>query len=184
MKICPKCSANVEDNAAFCGTCGAPIGAQPTKSHGVKGRLHCPNCRSTALTSVTETASSTSMATHSAVTKNVAISSGGTVYNNNHFWMCRECGHKFRNVEDLRRELAETKKKEKPLMFLSVLLLIAAAFSVACIVVMPAVTLLFMPLAVMSGILGIAVWVSWNGKKKSIKNMSDDLAYLEVKCFD
>lgn len=102
MRYCPNCGTEVEEGAAFCSRCGTAQQRQQSaqRSSGMRKRLHCPNCRSTNLTPIVE--STSTIGSVGRISKNIALT--GTNVNNKSFWMCQECGHKFRNLEDLIQE--------------------------------------------------------------------------------
>lgn len=103
MRYCPNCGSQLAEEVRFCPTCGTEqqTGQQPVRrTTGARKRLHCPNCRSTNLTSILE--STGSIGSVGRISRNIALT--GTSINNKSFWMCQECGHKFRNLEDLIQE--------------------------------------------------------------------------------
>ena len=105
MGYCPNCGKEITGNPAFCPECGTKQGGQQPvrRNTSPRGRLHCPSCRSTNLTPVIE--SSGTIGSVGRISKNIAVT--GTNVNNKSFWMCQDCGHKFRNLEDL---IAENKR--------------------------------------------------------------------------
>ncbi|MBQ2927839.1 MAG: zinc-ribbon domain-containing protein [Oscillospiraceae bacterium] len=108
MSYCPNCGKEIIEGAAFCPECGTKQnGWQPARRNTTpRGRLHCPSCRSTNLTPIIE--STSTIGSVGRVSKNIAVTE--TNVKNKSFWMCQECGHKFRNLEDL---IAENKRVYK-----------------------------------------------------------------------
>lgn len=108
MSYCPNCGKQIAEGSAFCPECGTKQGSpQPVRRNTTpRGRLHCPSCRGTNLTPVIE--SSSTIGSAGRISKNIVLTE--TNVKNKSFWMCQECGHKFRNLEDL---IEENKQKYK-----------------------------------------------------------------------
>lgn len=121
MRFCPNCGSQVTEETKFCPICGTPQNSQQSvhRTTGTRKRLHCPNCRSVNLTPVIE--STSTIGSVGRVSKNVALT--GTNVNNKSFWMCQECGHKFRNLEDMIQENKRAYKLGKILFRLSYIFL-------------------------------------------------------------
>lgn len=102
MSYCTNCGKEITEGVAFCPECGTRQGVQQPvrRNTSPRGRLHCPSCRSTNLTPIIE--SSSTIGSVGRISKNIAVT--GTNVNNKTFWMCQDCGHKFRNLEDLIEE--------------------------------------------------------------------------------
>lgn len=102
MRYCPNCGSQISEETKYCPDCGTAQNKHQTvqRNTNVRKRLHCPNCRSTTLTPVIESAGS--IGSVGRISRNTAIT--GTSIENKSFWMCQECGHKFRNLEDLIQE--------------------------------------------------------------------------------
>lgn len=106
MRYCSTCGTQLAGDTRFCPNCGTEQG-RPEPIHrntGARKRLHCPNCKGTALIPVTE--STGSIGSVGRLSRNTAIV--GTDNINKSYWMCQECGHKFRNLEDFIKENKRT----------------------------------------------------------------------------
>lgn len=114
MRYCPNCGSQITEGTRFCANCGTEQNRQQSvqRNTGTKKRLHCPNCRGTALLPVTE--SSGSIGSVGRLSRNTAIVGSDSI--NKSYWMCQECGHKFRNLEDLEREQKRVNKAMKILI--------------------------------------------------------------------
>lgn len=97
MKFCTKCGKSIDDQAAFCPYCGTASNANVTQSPVIKTGLHCPKCKGVRLSAMTEAVASYGSAT--AVGKRSAV--GSSAIQRQRSWVCYDCGHIFRNVEDL-----------------------------------------------------------------------------------
>lgn len=98
--------------------------------------------------------------------------------------MCRDCGHKFRNLEDLKRELVSSNKTVKASRIMSII------FGILCLLVLlfafsdpMAFVMLIVPLiaCVAAEAVFLVLWLSY---KKKVESMTADEAYLEKNCFD
>ncbi|MBQ7779612.1 MAG: zinc ribbon domain-containing protein [Clostridia bacterium] len=184
MSICPNCNTNLPDGASFCASCGTKIGTdapQQAPSAPINGsKLHCPNCKSHNLTVTTESSITGAVSTHS---------HGGrfssTHVSNNHqtFWICGDCGTKFRNIQSLEEEII--KYKNQPLLFF-IVAAIAAIISVVWFINSQnsPVGFLFGGMIIITAICAIVfvcIGFSWRGK---LAKMKAELADLKNRCFN
>lgn len=95
MKFCTKCGKGIDDQAAFCPHCGTA--SNTAQSPVIKTGLHCPKCKGVRLSAMTEAVASYGSAT--AVGKR-SVASSSTIQRQRS-WVCSDCGHIFRNVDDL-----------------------------------------------------------------------------------
>lgn len=111
MRFCEKCGSRIPDNAKFCNECGNSsidvIKQSDMVPLGVK-KLHCPNCRSYNFSSLTESSVSGAFTTGGG---NFAVTSVSNEHKT--FWLCHDCGMKFRNIYDFEEELKKDLKKLK-----------------------------------------------------------------------
>lgn len=91
-------------------------------------RLHCPQCRSTAITPVVETEISGGTSFNHSLSRRNSISS--MKFNNIHrnYWMCSNCGHKFRNLQNLEEELAYMEKGVKTMAISAIIFAVVSIF--------------------------------------------------------
>ena len=150
----------------------------------VRSRLHCPHCRSEQLIVVSEAGETTGVATHGRMTRNTGMTTYNTRTVNRHYWMCKECGHKFRNLEDLNNELVKETKNEKVLKIVAIVFGLLTLLIVIPIVSNLTLLLIFsVPLLLLIG-LDLVFYLAWRSTKKKVESMTLDKAYLEQHCFD
>ena len=141
-------------------------------------RLHCPYCKDDTLIAAMETDSSNSI--HNVVGGPMATSTGFTKYHNRHYWMCRDCGKKFRNIEDLKGEIKKYQKTEKVWKIFSIILLPLIFFLLTKLDTL----MITLPFLIIFLLVFLVVFLEWNSCKKRIKIFSEELVWLEEKCFD
>lgn len=190
MKFCSACGAQLSDGAAFCGECGIPVSgtseakkpAIPTRKPSGK-KLHCPECGSTSLSPVVESTSNGGVAISTPFTKRVGITSYGSTTTHRNYWICQDCGHKFRNLQNLKEELARETKFMKGIwifsIFFSILLLLTAMlaagdktlalFATPLIIILIGTTILF--------------WCLWLSTRNKVVKMMEEKRHLESHCF-
>lgn len=88
MRICPNCKATIEDNKGICESCGVRVPSDP----GVVGKVRCPQCGET----------------HALDSNMVTVGSLSRMY-----WICRSCKKRFRDADDLEKELNTTNPKSR-----------------------------------------------------------------------
>ncbi|MFP3152907.1 zinc ribbon domain-containing protein [Lachnospiraceae bacterium ZAX-1] len=149
--FCNKCGNEIPHESKFCPNCGADMEtALPLKASVIepipiieptKKGVFCPNCHSYDLESTSETETKVSGGGYSCGTGCCGslllgpigwlCGLGGKEIHSNsttrHFWICRSCGHKFRNAED---NFAENKRifAENKKTFITVIAVCALAF--------------------------------------------------------
>lgn len=179
MSYCKFCGNEVEDGAQFCGNCGQslePAIQTPQRRNAVnKKQLHCPECGSVALTPIVETEISGGTAVNHSFTRKTSASQ--MQFNNTHrnYWMCSNCGHKFRNLQNLEQEILSLRKKVKNGWIGTILVaLLALVWAIGYGV---GVTLLvFIPLF---AIIIAALFIL----KGRINKMEEERTYLKTNCF-
>lgn len=190
MRYCPSCGTQLNDSVSFCENCGTQLSVQvPGKKPAAPGRnpqnrsLHCPECRSTNLTPIVESTNSGGLATSSAVTRRISLTSYQTTTTHRNYWMCQNCGNKFRNLQNLKEELASEGKRMK------ICGISAVVFGIVCLILgfgvfsndVTAVFLAFpLILLICAEILFCVVWLTTRNK---ILKMMEEKRYLEKNCF-
>lgn len=179
MAFCSKCGAGIPDGVIVCSVCGAKTVTAEETDASVKrtGKLHCPNCKSYNFSTVTESS------------VNGAISTGRnirtTFFSNTHrnYWMCSDCGTKFRNIQNLEEEIEKRKKAPTGWKIAGG---ISAFFAAVLLVVM-----VFNPYAVLGSPASfLMVWLAVLAiygllhTPKELKRLKAELAYLKQNCFD
>ena len=182
MKYCKFCGTEIGD-ANFCPHCGKPQHTAQENRTG-RRRLHCPQCRGEQLTAITEATQTGGVATSSRLTRNITVTGYNANTVNRHYWMCQECGHKFRNLEDLDKELVTETKRAKMSK------IAAIVFGILCLLFMFSMMgneltamLMIVPLGLLIGVTMILCSV-WHDANKKVKNMIAEKAHLEQHCFD
>jgi ribosomal protein L37AE/L43A len=148
-----------------------------------RSRLHCPHCRSEQLIAVSEATRSGGVASTSRITRNVGLTTYSTNTINRHYWMCRECGHKFRNLEDLNKELVKETKNERISRNFAIVIGCVYLFLIIVMMTTGMVGLCLFA-AVLCSPMAIIFLILWSTFKKKVENMTVDKAYLEQHCFD
>lgn len=153
-----------------------------------RSRLHCPHCRSEQLIAVSEATQSGGVASTSRITRNVGLTTYSTNTINRHYWMCRECGHKFRNLEDLTAELNGNKKTAQTSRMWTLILGVALVIlMISAILTLVQGNFLGLLMLVVALIVCIAFGIALGLMLKSmfaIKKLTPEKANLEQRCFD
>ena len=112
MRFCPNCGVELNEGALFCGNCGyslQEVSPVPRKSNPRNPkRMHCPECKSNDISPIVETEISSGTSFNHSFSKRNSIST--MQFNNTHrnYWMCSNCGCKFRNIQNLEEEIKNT----------------------------------------------------------------------------
>jgi len=124
--FCKNCGASLPDGSKFCAKCGSVVVSSANELPSVtppfdnpKG-LNCPNCKSKNLQAIIESDTSGTAGKGYSGTKgclglvllgplgllcgNCGSKQATIKTTNKIFWMCRDCGTKFRDAEDLGQE--------------------------------------------------------------------------------
>lgn len=180
MSYCQFCGNELEDGALFCSTCGksqqtAPKPARRVRNASAK-HLHCPNCGSSELSAVVESEISGGMSVNHSFTRKTGVSSHK--FNNTHrnYWMCKDCGHKFRNLQNLEEELAAQQKLVKNALYGVILLAVLGIF--CSVTIGFGFTMLFLLPVII--IVACSLFVI----KGRISKLEDERVYLKQNCFD
>lgn len=181
MKYCKFCGKEIDD-AKFCPHCGKQQHTETPKTAGGR-RLHCPHCRGEQLIAVTETGEATGYATHGRVTRNIGTTTYHTTTVNRHYWMCQECGHKFRNLEDLEKELVTETKRAKGCKIAAVVFGVVFLLFVLSMMANEVGMVLFLLPTAMMFVCTLLFFATWFTSKKKVEQMTAEKAYLEQNCF-
>lgn len=180
MRYCTICGAEVPEGSAFCGVCGKRLDEVPAASSGQpvrenaenmhqRKKMHCPVCKGRNLSPTTE-ASSHQGASYR-VTKRVSV--GGATTINKTYWLCADCGKKFRNIPELEEE---GKRQRGGAITFAVL---AALSALICFFTLKSPLLLFL-FFLGVGVFGGLALVFWIQRRRTEK----ELEYLKANCFD
>ena len=170
MKYCSHCGVQIDEQAVFCPSCGQTQTASPTHQSNTPNRLHCPHCKGTQLSPIVETEVSGGTSLNHAVTRKSSVSAFNLKNTHRNYWMCQNCGHKFRNIDNLNEEIATQKKAQKSALYSAIL------FAVMCILAFGSKGMI--PAIIISAIFGFFV-ISF---KKKIDDLTQELKQLEQTC--
>ncbi len=110
MRYCSNCVSELADEAAFCPNCGQEQNSAPQpvqrRSTSNRKKLHCPECGAAALSPIVETEIGRGAAVNRSITRRTSASAMRFSNTRQDYWMCSECGQKFRNLQNLDEELA------------------------------------------------------------------------------
>ena len=180
MKYCQNCGKELDDSAKFCVHCGhsqsAPVHAVQPQTSTIGGKhLHCPECRSTQLSPIVETDVQGGYAVNRSVGRKWGVSAFDLKSTHRNYWICGQCGHKFRNIQNLKEELAVLQRSLRAFYFLAALLAVIALVPVLFGDSLP-VFLIITYIALAAFLFGIL-------KKKKVA-LTRELEYLNTHCFD
>lgn len=190
MSFCPQCGHSVADGVRFCPGCGAqqpqtqpaapaaaPVAVLPQAAAARK--LHCPNCRSTNIAITTESSVTGGLSTSRG---NVTATSLSNVHRN--YWICSDCGTKFRNIQNLEDELVKAKKSPIFVGVWFVLALIVTIFLVGNSMNNPIGGFIMLPFTFASGITALVTFIFIFVYSGRAKKLEQELAYLKENCFN
>lgn len=138
-------------------------------------RLHCPQCRSTEISPIVESEITGGTSLNHSISRKNSVS--GMKFNNVHrnYWMCSNCGHKFRNIQSLEEELAGLKKSTKTIcvgVILSAILAVLLGIGGGPIA-----------FGLGLGIVGFAL-IGYFVSKGKCNNLQKEQEYLKENCFN
>lgn len=142
-------------------------------------KLCCPNCKSHNITITTE----------SSVTGGITAHHGGfstTSMSNNHqnFWICSDCGAKFRNIQNLEEEIKKNKNAPAILFVIAGIALVLTLYLIIQISSSPIGAFLMAPYTVGAASCAIGFAIGGFVSKKKQKARINELEYLKANCFE
>lgn len=180
MSFCPNCGTALEEGTRFCSSCGhslqsatpAPRKTSPRNSR----RMHCPECQSHNISPVVETEITSGTSFNHSFSKRNSVSA--MQFNNTHrnYWMCSDCGCKFRNIQNLEEEIKTTQNLVKRGIAGIILLAVLSLFFVMTIG-FGGFTIL-MILVILLTVAAIIIL------KNRISSMEQERSYLKKRCFN
>jgi DNA-directed RNA polymerase subunit RPC12/RpoP len=183
----------MEDGSNFCMACGANVNGQRSEqqahtdqSHGAANkRLHCPKCGSVHFSPVVESTNTGGVAVSHGVTRRVGVTTYSSNTTHRNYWLCQDCGTKFRNLQNLKEELASDTKSLK---VWSVLAIITTAISLLFVLLTAVQKYLFMRIWCAIALFGIGTIalvfaLIWFMTKNKVEKMTKEKEYLEKYCF-
>ena len=178
MKFCTNCGQQIDDNAKFCAHCGGSQNTEaPVPRVPITGgkQLHCPKCKGISLSPVVETDVQGGYAVNRSVGSKWGASAVNLKSTHRDYWMCGQCGHKFRNLDNLNEEITVQAKAQRSCVSTSIVLLV---LSLLCVVT-GAGTLDIILLPVLALLVGL-----WFSFKKKVAALTTEKKYLEENCFN
>lgn len=177
MHFCPNCGTKLDQGTHFCNNCGHSLqSVSPVPRKTNSRRMHCPECKSSDISPIVETDITSGTSLNHSFTRRTSVSA--MQFNNTHrnYWMCSNCGSKFRNLQNLEEELKNTQGLVKRGIIGIVLMLVLALFFIATIG-FGVFTILCIFVILLSI---VALYIL----KKRITSMNEERAYLKKNCFD
>lgn len=179
MSFCPNCGKELVEGVSFCSNCGYGLqssGTPKRQSRPANSRqLHCPECRSTSISPVVETEITGGTSLNHSFSKKNSVSS--MQFNNTHrnYWMCSNCGCKFRNLQNLEEELKTNQGLVKRGIVGTILLAILTLLWI--------VTIGFEFFSILMIFIILMVVVAIFILKNRVTKLSEERAYLKKNCF-
>lgn len=177
MSICPNCNSSVAPDKQFCGKCGTKVTFSQPQS-GIGG-LHCPQCKSSNLTPITESTVNSSMSSSHG---NMSSTTYSSIHRN--YWMCSNCGNKFRNIQNLQEEIERTYKSSKASVVVTIFCLIFAIMFIVLAVKYPLTLIFTVTLCIGFAIGTIVSFCFIFSYKNKAQKMEQELQYLKTNCFN
>lgn len=183
MAFCSKCGATMDNDVVFCPSCGAkPTTAQPQPQSITQSRqtvkLHCPQCRSTNISINTESSVDGAL-----TTSRGALSATKVSNTHRNFWFCKECGTKFRNIQNLEEEIVKTEKSRKLCMVVSIIAAIISAFLIIKSLEEPVLGFLMLSYTIVPVVFAVVCFCFIFVYKGRVKKMKAECDWLKRNCF-
>lgn len=183
MKTCPNCGKQHDNSQQQCSQCGTSLPTSNSASGNGK-HLHCPHCGSRNLQPIVESTTTGGTAVHSRATRNIGVSSytANTVHRN--YWLCHDCGHKFRNLQNLKEEIAQTKKQQTLMKIFLITFAVLSAYILLLILSDPRGALFASFLLALCGISALLFLCMWLSARSKVTKMLQEETFLEANCFN
>lgn len=146
----------------------------------MSNKLHCPNCKSENIVFTTQTTVSGSVTSNNGGATTTSISS-----NHKDFWVCSDCGTKFRHIQSFEEEI----KRENESGALKIMGVVFAILSIVIFVASQSHSFsdaegffIFLGVAVALG--SIASFIGIPFAKKATQKKMEELEKLKKDCFD
>lgn len=180
MPFCQKCGASLSEEASFCPSCGNKSGdlTQSSISEG-KNQLHCPKCKSNRIMPINESSVTGAVSSHHG-----AFSS--TVVSNQHraFWMCSDCGEKFRSIPSLEEEIRKSRNNPLVMTILTIVSLLLTIYLATSAAQNGLSSFMLGPYAIACAVATIILFISIFVMRSKLKKMKAELKYLQGNCFN
>lgn len=117
MSFCPNCGKELAEGVHFCSDCGYSLQSTDTPRQQRKPanskQLHCPECNSTSISPVVETDITSGTSLNHSFSKKNSVSTMQFSNTHRNYWMCSNCGCKFRNIQNLEEEIKKNQSLVK-----------------------------------------------------------------------
>lgn len=176
MRYCSNCGKPLEEGSQFCTNCGsaqAPISKRPRSAS--FHQLHCPKCGSTSLSPIVESEISSGSAAYTSVGRRHGVSQFKFNSTHRNYWMCSNCGHKFRNIQNLDEEIASQEKAKRAVLLTDIIIFLFTIFYIA-------IHALFLTILCIA--LVITLTVVYLYLQNKLSTLRKEKAYLEKHCFN
>lgn len=190
MKYCPTCGTQISDSAAFCSECGTHIPGitdvkNTVQSNRRTGRksIHCPECGSTNLAPIVESENNGGVAVSSPISQRMGMTSYSSVTTHRNYWVCQDCGYKFRNLDNLKEELTKKSKLLKPLLIIGILATVMLLLMGIILSGNKLFMVIMLPIMIPCITCDIIVWAFWVRTRREVENMTEEKRHLERHCF-
>lgn len=146
--------------------------------------LHCPKCKSRNLAATAEAGRTEGSATSTRVSQNQVMTTYSSKTFIRNYWICRDCGNKFRNIQNLQQEL---QMEEKQLKGSVIVMGLGGLILVLTLLLMLTKGVLGVMIGLFPFLIGVVFFVVGlclnRSKTKSIASLKNRIAYLQVNCF-
>ncbi len=141
-------------------------------------KIHCPKCKSFNLIPSTENAVGGAITT---TTGNLSV----TTVSNDHknYWICRDCGTKFKNLSSLDEEIAKAKRNTVGYCITSI---VGTVLVLAALIFLNSMDFAFIiaPICATPFVCAVVFCIAFVTEKLKIKKLITEKSYLEINCFD
>ncbi len=179
MAFCQNCGASLTDNAEFCTSCGTKTGAAQSVMNTPNTRkMHCPQCRSHNIAPINESSVTGGLTTHHG-----GISSTHFSNQQRAFWMCADCGAKFRSIPSLEEEIKKSKSTPIVMTIFAIIGFILTLY-LGTSLGNPFASFFLLPYFFGALVATILFFIFIFVSRSKLKKMKAELEYLKVNCFN
>lgn len=191
MKYCKNCGKQINDDSKFCTSCGTQAAVQEINQHipvtqgysKANKRLRCPQCGSVRFSPVVESTNNGGVAVSNAVTRRTAVTSYSSNTTHRNYWLCQDCGTKFRNIQNLKEEIASVTKLKNVFFVLSIITAVWCLFLFFMLEMESEVLFLLAPAIFVFVVFFLICFGIWLSSKFKLNKMNAEKKYLEENCF-
>ncbi len=151
---------------------------QANRSRPVR-KLHCPECKSYNITVTTESSVNGGLTTSRG---NMAVTTMSNTHRN--FWICSDCGTKFRNIQNLDEEIVTNRKGSKICMVVAIIAAIISAFLLISSAKNPIGGLIMIGFTMTAVVVAVVCFCFIFVYNNRADKLEQEKAYLKKNCFD